>query len=63
MEIVLDISRAAMILTFAIFIMALEWLLALSAVGAAFVWVRGRKIEVTMFGWMGALRISSWPCA
>lgn len=60
-EIDLSVSRAPTALTFAIFIMALEWLLALSAVGATFVWARGRKIEVTMFGWLGALLFALVP--
>ena len=41
--------------------MALEWLMALSALSAAIVWMRGRKIEVTMFGWMGALLFALIP--
>jgi hypothetical protein len=57
----LSISRAATALTFAICIMVLEWLLALSAVGAVYVWIRGRKIEVGMFGWMGALLFALVP--
>ena len=60
-EIYLNITRAATALTFSIFIMVLEWLLALSAVAATFVWIRGRKIEVGMFGWMGALLFALVP--
>ena len=41
--------------------MVLQWLLAISAISAAIVWVNGRKIEVTMFGWMGALLFALIP--
>jgi hypothetical protein len=55
------ISRSSSATVFAIFIMALEWLLALSAVAVVYIWLRGRKIEVSMFGWMGALLFALVP--
>ena len=41
--------------------MVLQWLLALCTVGAVIVWLRGRKIEVSMLGWMGALHLALVP--
>ncbi|MBI3653660.1 MAG: DUF4436 family protein [Acidobacteria bacterium] len=61
LQIDLDIKRSASAMTFSVFIMGLQWLLALSAISAAIVWVNGRKIEVTMFGWMGALLFALIP--
>lgn len=55
------IERSPSAITFAIFIMVLQWLLALSAVGVIVMWIRGRKIEVTMFGWLGALLFALVP--
>jgi hypothetical protein len=61
-EIYVTISRSNSVLFFAIFNMAMQWLLALSALLAMYTWViRGRKIEVTMFGWMGALLFALIP--
>jgi hypothetical protein len=57
----LSVSRSTSAITFSVFIMALEWLMALSALSAAIVWMRGRKIEVTMFAWMGALLFALIP--
>jgi hypothetical protein len=57
----LMISRSASATVFAIFIMALELLLAFSAAVVLYVWLRGRKIEVSMFGWMGALLFALVP--
>lgn len=61
-DIVMQIQRSASVKFFAFFIMALQWLLALVALGVALsciVW--GRKIEVGMFGWMGALLFALIP--
>lgn len=55
------VSRSSSARLFAVFIMVLEWLLALSAAAVVFVWIRGRRIEVTMFGWMGALLFALVP--
>ncbi len=61
-EINVNIARSNSVLFFAIFNMAMQWLLALSALLAMYTWVvRGRKIEVTMFGWMGALLFALIP--
>lgn len=57
----LMISRSASASVFAIFIMALEWLLAFSAAAVLYIWLHGRKIEVSMFGWMGALLFALVP--
>jgi len=61
-EIYVSISRSNSVLFFSIFNMGMQWLLALSALLAMYTWViRGRKIEVTMFGWMGALLFALIP--
>jgi hypothetical protein len=61
LEIDLDIVRSASAKTFAVFIMILEWLLALSAFAVMIILVVGRKIEVGLFGWMGALLFALIP--
>jgi hypothetical protein len=57
----LVIARSTSAMVFALFIMALEWLLAFSAAAVLFIWLKGRKIEVSMFGWMGALLFALVP--
>jgi hypothetical protein len=60
-EINMTVARSTTATTFAVFIMVLEWLLSLSALAVAVTWILGRKIEVTMFGWMGALLFAMIP--
>jgi hypothetical protein len=57
----MDITRSTSAKTFAVFIMILEWLLALSALAVMIVLVAGRKIEVGLFSWMGALLFALIP--
>jgi hypothetical protein len=61
-DIVMQVSRSTSVMIFAIFVMVLQWLLCLVALSVALsciVW--GRKIEVGMFGWMGALLFALIP--
>ncbi len=55
------VERSPSAKTFTIFIMVLQWLLALVAVGVVIMWLKGRKIEVSMFGWLGALLFALVP--
>jgi hypothetical protein len=61
-DIEIEISRSATVWLFALFIMALQWLLALGALFVAFsVLVRGRKVELAMFSWLAALLFAMVP--
>ncbi|MDE3089868.1 MAG: DUF4436 family protein [Chloroflexota bacterium] len=56
------IQRSGTVIAFAVFIMALKWLLALSALFVALsVAVRGRKVELAMFSWLAALLFALPP--
>ena len=57
-----QIQRSSTVIAFAVFIMALKWLLALSALFVALsVAVRGRKVELAMFSWLAALLFALPP--
>ncbi len=56
-----NIKRSASTKTFAIFIMVLMWLLAFAACIVEVFWATVRKIETTMFGWMGTLLFAMVP--
>jgi hypothetical protein len=61
-DIVMQVKRSTSVMIFSIFVMVLQWLLCLVALSVAFsciIW--GRKIEVGMFGWMGALLFALIP--
>ena len=61
-EIYLTIARSSSVLFFAIFIMVLQWLLAIVAVSVTLTClITGRKIEATLFSWMGALLFALVP--
>lgn len=61
-EIDLNISRSFTVLCFAIFVMVLKWGLAASALFVAIsVVFKGRKPEIGMFSWLGALLFALPP--
>jgi hypothetical protein len=52
----IDVARSATTVFFAVFVMIAMWLLALSVLSWALaVLIRGRRIEATLFGWVGAM--------
>lgn len=52
----MKIARSATTMFFAIFIMVAQWVLALGVLAWALsVLIRGRRIEATLFGWVGAM--------
>jgi hypothetical protein len=61
-DIAISLARSPSVIFFAAFVMILQWLLAVAAILAVWSWVvRRNKIEVTMFGWMGALLFALIP--
>jgi hypothetical protein len=61
-DIIISLARSRSVVFFAVFVMILQWLLAVAAILAVWTWVvRGNRIEVTMFGWMGALLFALIP--
>lgn len=61
-EIDMVVSRSSSVQTFAVFVMILQWALALSALFAALsIIVRKRKIEFGMLSWLGALLFALPP--
>ena len=58
----LVITRTLTVVSFAVFIMLVKWLLALGALFVALsVAVRGRKVELAMFSWLAALLFALLP--
>lgn len=58
----LEFFRSPTVVVFAIFVMLLKWLLALSALFVALsVAIRGRKVELAMFSWLAALLFALPP--
>ncbi len=52
----IEISRAPSTVFFAVFVMIAQWVLALAVLSWALsVALRGRRIEATLFGWVGAM--------
>jgi hypothetical protein len=60
-ELTIEFQRSKTVMIFAIFIMLLQWLLALSALAVTLACLNGRKVEISMFGWMGALLFAMVP--
>ncbi|HUN24486.1 MAG TPA: DUF4436 family protein [Anaerolineales bacterium] len=60
-ELTIEIQRSIPVKIFSVFIMLLQWLLALSALSVTLACLKGRKVEVSMFGWMGALLFAMVP--
>lgn len=51
-----DVERSTTTVFFAVFVMVAQWLLALCVLAWALsVLIRGRRIEATLFGWVGAM--------
>lgn len=61
-EIDMQVSRSAIVVAFAVFVMILKWLLALGALFVMLsVTVHGRKVELAMFSWLAALLFALPP--
>lgn len=60
-DLIFNIKRANSTKTFAIFIIIMMWLLALSTCIVEIYWATTRKIDTTIFAWMGTLLFAMVP--